>query len=113
NEIRTKIWNNTAWSAAWTIIDANATGNTTYDVGMSATVDSSGDVYLAYTAGNTTLGIDDQVRTARYSSGTWTVMTPALSGTALGVTGTAIAHDATTGRVFVAYSGRTTAATAQ
>ena len=111
DDIRAKIWNNTSWSATWTTIDAAASDNGTYDVGMGAAVDASGNVYLAYTANNVTLGTDDEVRTARYT-GSWAATTDALTGTAMGVTGAAISLDTNSGNVYVAYSAQTTANTA-
>jgi hypothetical protein len=106
DDIRTRIWNNSTWSA-WTTVDANANDNTTYDIGMSATVDDSGNVYLAYTAGTQALGTDDEVRTALYT-GTWATRTDALTATAMGVTGTAISRDESSGNIYVAYSAQPT-----
>lgn len=114
-DIRTKIWNNTTWSASWTFIDTNATDNTTYDVGMAATISSTtpGRVYLAYTADNATLGTDDDVRTAYYNGSTWTNKTDVISNvTTRAITGVAIALDSSTEDVYVGYSARTTAGTA-
>ena len=113
-DIRSKIWNNTSWSATWTTIDANATDNTVYDGGLAATVSSSspGTVYLAYTANNAILGTDDSVRTALYN-GSWTTTTAVLSngGTTRAVTGVTIALNSATEEVYVGYSARTTAGT--
>lgn len=113
-DIRTKIWNNSSWSASWTVIDANATDNITYDVGMAATVSSStpGNVYLAYIANHATLGTDDQVRGAKYNGSSWTTTTDILTSTTRGLTNVAIGLDAANDDVYVVYTGRTTAATA-
>jgi hypothetical protein len=111
DDIRSKIWNNTNWSAAWTTIDASASDHGTYTTGLSAVVDNSGNVFLAYTAATAALGTDDEVRTARYT-GTWSTRTDALTGTARGITGTAIARDSNSGNIYVAYSAQTTANTA-
>lgn len=111
DDIRSKIWNNTAWSGTWTTIDANANDNNTYDIGMAATVDSSGNVYLAYTADTATEGTDDDVRTARYQSGAWTSRTAVLTNNAKGLTGVAIARDSNTGNIYVTYTGQTTPGT--
>ncbi len=110
-DIRSKIWNNTAWSGTWTVIEGNGTDNTTYPVGMAATVSSTtpGNVYLAYVASNATLGTDDQVRTHRYTGGAWATTTSVLTGTTRGLTNVAIALDASNDDVYVAYTGRTTA----
>ena len=112
-DIRSKVWNNASWSA-WTTIDANATDNTTYDVGMAAAVSSTtpGIVYLAYIANNATLGTDDQVRAARYNGSSWTSVTSPLTSTTRGLTNVAIGIDSATDDVYVAYTGRTTAGTA-
>ncbi len=111
-DIRYKIWNNSSWSASWTAIDANATDNTAYVVGMAVAVSSStpGNLYLAYIARNATLGTDDQVRGARYNGSSWATTTDPLTSTTLGLTNVAISLDAANDDVYVAYSGRTTAA---
>ncbi len=114
-DIRSKIWNNSSWSASWATIDANATDNTTYDGGLAATVSSTtpGVVYLAYTADNATLGTDDDVRVARYRGGSWTAGTDVIANNASrAITGVAIGIDAANDDVYVAYSARTTAGTA-
>ena len=114
-DIRSKIWDNANWSASWTTIDTNATDNLTYDGGLAATVSSStpGRVYLAYTADNATLGIDDDVRTAYYNGSTWAVKTDVIANDATrAITGVTIAINAVTEDVYVGYSARTTAGTA-
>lgn len=111
--LRYKIWNNTTWSAAWTTIDASAPENATYDVGMDVAVSSStGDLYLAYIARNATLGTDDQIRTARYSGGSWITKANTVSTTNMGLTNVAIALDSSNDDVYVAYSGQALAGTA-
>ncbi len=112
-DIRYKIWNNAAWSGAWTAIDANATDNTTYDVGMAATVSSTtpGVVYLAY-ADHATLGATNDVRVAKYNGSTWATSTDVISNSATrAITNVAIGLDAATEDVYVAYTARTTAGT--
>jgi len=113
-DIRYKIWDNSAWSVSWTVIDANATDNTTYDVGMAAAVSSStpGRIFLAYTADNATLGTDDDVRTAYYNGSTWASTTAVVSNVASrAITGVALALDASNDEVYVGYTARSTAAT--
>lgn len=113
-DIRTKIWDNANWSASWTIVDANATDNATYDGGLAVTVSSTtpGTVYLAYTADNATLGTDDDVRTAVYSGGSWTNKTDVIANTATrAITSVTIAVNGATDDVYVGYSARTTAGT--
>jgi len=111
-DIRYKIWNNTAWSAAWTTIDGNATDNTLYDVGMAVAVSTTtpGNIYLAYTARNAALGGDDQIRGAKYNGSTWATTTDIVTSTTLGLTNVAIGLDAANDDVYVAYSGRTNTA---
>jgi len=114
-DIRYKIWNNATWSASWTVIDGNATDNTTYDVGLSVVVSSTtpGTVYLAYTADNAVLGTDDDVRTAFYDGNTWATTTNVVSGVATrAITGVTIGLDAANNDVYVAYSAQTTAGSA-
>ncbi len=116
DDIRSKVWNNTTWSAAWTAVDANALENATYDPAFAATVDvDTGDIYLAYIDWATTGaigGTNDDVKTAIYSGGAWTLKTDVITNTTMGLTGVSIAIDGNTGNVYVAYTGRTTAATA-
>ena len=114
NVIRYKIWNNTTWSAAWTTIDAVATGNVAYPIGMAAVESTStpGHIYLAYIANNATLGTDDEVRSHYFNGTSWATTTKVITGTARGLTNVAIALDASNDNVYVAYTGRTTAATA-
>lgn len=113
-DIRTKIWNNSTWSASWTFIDTNATDNMTYDVGMAATISSTTPVkvYLAYTADNATPGTDDDVRTAFYNGSTWSTTADVITNSTLGITGVAIALDSSPNDVYVGYSARTTPGTA-
>lgn len=114
-DIRSKIWNNTTWSASWTMIDGNATDNTVYPVGMAATVSSStaGRVYLAYIASNATLGTDDEIRSHYYNGTSWATSTKVLTGsTTIGITNVAIGLDTNNNAAYVAYTARATAATA-
>ncbi len=124
-DIRSKIWNNATWTAAWTLIDAGAADNTTYDVGLAAVTASSTSVattttLLVYTAENATLGTTNDIRTARYSDGRWaTSTTGAATSTvnvtnndAKGITNVAIGMEKDTSNVYVAYTARTTPLTA-
>ncbi len=116
--IRSKIWYNSisAWTTAWTTIDAAATDNGTYPVGLSATISTStsaatSTVYLAYTADNTTLGTDDDVRVGVYSNSSWSTVTPVLND-AKGITSASIGRDENSGSIYLAYTARTTPGTA-
>jgi hypothetical protein len=118
DDLRSKVWDDSAgsWSGAWTTINANAPENTTYDPGMAAMVDTNtGDIYLVYIDWATTGtlgGNDDDVRTATYSGGVWTNKTDVITNTTRGLTGVAIGIDANTSDVYIAYTARTTVATA-
>lgn len=116
DDMRSKVWNNTTWSATWTTINANALENATYDPGFSATVNTNnGDVYLAYIDWATTGalgGTNDDVWTATYSGGTWTNRADVITNTTRGLTGVSLGFDANTSAVYAAYTGQTTAGTA-
>ncbi len=114
-DIEYQIWNNAIWGGAWNTIDANAFDNTTYDVGMSAvTHPETGDIYLAYVTDHQTLGTDDDIRTAKYteSSGLWTNTADVVTDDSKGLLSVALALDANTSDVYVAYAARTTPGTA-
>jgi hypothetical protein len=115
NTLRSRVWDGSSWSASWLNIDTNAVESATYDVSMAAVLDpNSGDVYLAYGADHdnyTTL--DHDVRTAKYSSGSWTGTTAVFTNRAArGLHNVAIALDTNTSTVYVGYVLRTTPATA-
>jgi hypothetical protein len=115
DDIRSRVWNGSNWSASWTVVDAAAVENATYDVGMAATVDvTSGDVYLAYAADHDTFTtLDHDIRTAKFTSGSWSGTTALFTNRAtIGLTNVAISLDTNTGDVYVGYVIRTTAATA-
>ncbi len=114
NTLRSRVWHtsSSSWSTSWTTITNIAEENTTYDVGMSAVTDKNGVVYLAHTADNTTIGgNNDDVRTKRYD-GSWATTTNVVTNTSRGVTQVALGLDSNTNDVYVAYTARTTAATA-
>lgn len=115
-DMTSRIWNNTTatWTAT-TTFDASATDNTTYDVGMAAMVSSTtpGKVYLAYIASSTVLGVDDEIRTAIYSGGSWSQTGKVLTGSStLGITNLGLSLDSANDNVYVAYSGQTATASA-
>ena len=113
DDIQSKVFNGSSWDAGWTNIDTNATDNTTYDGAFGATVDkSTGKIYLVYAADIGTLGSDDDIRTAVYSGGAWSAKTNVLTNDTKGITGAKISFDENTGDVYVVYSARTTAGTA-
>lgn len=96
------------WDTGTTTFDLNALDNTTYDVGMAMTVSSTtGTIYLAYAASNTTPGFDDLIRTARYSGGSWTTGKEVVRYTEKGITNVAIALDQSNDDIYVAYTART------
>ncbi len=115
NAVRSRVWNGSGWSVSWTNADTSAVESATYDTGMAATVDvSTGDILLAYAVDHdnyTTL--DHDVRTARFSAGSWTNTADVVTNHATrGLVEVAIAQDSNTGNVYVAYSMRTTPGTA-
>ena len=121
DDIRSKVWNNSSgtWSGSWTIIDANALENTVYDPAFSAALNlRTGAVYLAYVDDSTTGtigGNNDSIKTAVYSSGTWTAKTNVITNATAapaGLVNVTIAVNAFSGDVYVGYVGRTTAGTA-
>lgn len=118
DDMRSKVWNNGAgtWDATWTTIDANAPENATYDPQFAAIVDvETNDVYLAYVDNSTSGtigGNNDSVKTAKYNGTNWNSTANVVTNSALGLTGVAISLDPNSSVVYVAYTGRTTPATA-
>lgn len=101
------------WDASFTTIDAVAPENTTYAGQLGATLNkSTNDIYLAYVADNAVLGTANDIRTAKYSAGTWTVTGEVLSNETRGVMAVKLALDENTGDLYAVYSARATAATA-
>lgn len=105
DDIRSTVWDGVTWSS-WDTIDANAPESNTYDVGMSATVDQdTGDVYLVYASDHGDTIDNDDIRTARYSSGGWSNTTDVLTNPVdRGVHNVAIAVDENTDTIIVAYT---------
>ncbi len=113
NTLRFSIWNGSFWSSM-SNIDATTVRNTTYDVGMAATLDTdTGDIYISYTAKNDTFTVaDHDLRTAVYNSGSWTVKTNIFTNVAgRGLLQTAISRDQNNGDIYVAYTIRNTIGT--
>lgn len=114
-DIRSKVWDDSAgsWSGTWTTIDANALDAAAYDQSISATVNTSnGTIYLAYIDWATSGalgGSNDDVKTARYVSGAWTLRTDVITNTTRGLTGVTTGIDSNTGNVYVGYTGQPTA----
>ncbi len=117
DDVRSKIWDESAatWTP-WTIIDANATENATYDIGIAAVVSTTtpGRVYMAYSADSATLGTDDDVRVGVFNGSTWSTSSPNVisNNASRAITNVAIGLDAASDDVYVAYTARTTAGTA-
>lgn len=94
-------------------IDTNVVENATYDGTFGATIDrSSFKVYLAY--GDTIAAANSDIRSAIFDPvmQTWTNTTDAVTNAAGAITGVKIALDESSGTIYVAYSRRTTAGTA-
>ncbi|MBI2889592.1 MAG: hypothetical protein HYY13_02295 [Nitrospirae bacterium] len=116
NTVRSKVYTDgtNSWSGSWTNIDASADENNTYDAGFGATVNpTNNDVYLAYTANVATIGSnDDDIRTATYSGGSWTLNTDVVTNSLKGITAAKIARDWGNADLYVVYTARTTPGTA-
>ena len=114
DDIRTRVWNGTNWSASWNAVDSNAIENATYDVGMAATQDhDSGDIFLVYGADHDSYTVlDHDVRSAKYVSGSWTATANIFTNTTRGLTGVAVSLDSNTDTIYAAYGLRTTPNTA-
>lgn len=115
NDIRSRVWNGSSWSGSWDTLDSNAVENGTYDIGMSAVVDpSNGEVILVYATDNDTFTVQDHdIRTAKYSSGSWSTGTDVFTNhPTLGLTSVVASLDINKSEIYVVYSARTTPATA-
>ena len=113
NTLRYSVWNGSNWSSI-NNIDATAVRNTTYDVGVAATLDTdTGDIYIAYAADNDTFTTaDHDIETAVYTSGAWTAKSNVHTNIAgRGILQTAISRDQNTGEIYVGYSIRSTIGT--
>jgi hypothetical protein len=100
------------WDVTWTNIDTNATSNGTYDAPFGATLNkTTNTIYLAYAADVSTLGTNDDIRSASYNGVAWTAKTDVLTNDARGITGVKIATKQGTDTIYVLYTARTTAAT--
>jgi hypothetical protein len=116
DDLRSKVWDDSvgSWSGSWTTIDASALENATYDPEFAASLNvRTGDIYLAYVdnaTSGTVGGSNDDIRTASYSSGTWTARADVLTNvtaTPAGITGVTVGVDAYAGTVYVGYVGQT------
>lgn len=117
---QSKVWNTSSWDASWTDIDAaSSTANGTYFMRSSLTVNKiTGDIYLAYTNDNGTLGSNDDIRTAIYSGGSWAAKADVVTNSSCvgsgncGITGVKIGINENNSDIYVVYSARSTAGTA-
>lgn len=118
DDMRSKVWDDSAgsWSGTWTIIDANAIENTTYDPSFAAMADpDTGNIFLVYIDNGTSGalgGNNDNIRTAKYSGGSWTNTANVVTNSAMGLTKLSIAMDGNNSDIYVAFSARVTPATA-
>ncbi len=113
NTLRYSTWNGSNWSSM-SNIDASAVRNTTYDVGVAATIDTdTGDLYISYVTDNNSFTVaDHDIKTAIYTSGAWTAKTSVHTNIAgRGILQTAISRDQNTGEIYVGYSIRSTIGT--
>lgn len=110
NDIRSAIWNGTAWSS-WDVIDTNAVESFDFDGGISAVTNkNNGNVYLAYTADNNDFTTSDHdIRTALYDGTGWTNQSDVLTNVSgRGIHDVAIGIDENNDEVYVAYAIRDT-----
>lgn len=114
NDLRSKVWNGSSWSASWSTIDANALESGAYDIQMSAVRSPvTGDVYLAYIAdANNFTVADHDIRIAKYSGGSWSNLPDLITDDTRGLTSVSLTVDENTDTVYVAYSARATLGTA-
>ncbi len=112
NDIQYQIWDDSvgAWpgNTSWSTIDSAAFENTTTDASMAAAIDENFDIFLAYTHATNLTTADHDLRTAKYTSGSWTNTADVTTADAKGLTGVTMALDENTGEVYVAFSARTT-----
>jgi hypothetical protein len=114
NTLLSSVWNGTNWST-FTTIDAAAVRNTTYDVGVAATIDvDTGDIYIAYITDNDTFTVaDHDLKTAVYSAGSWSAKTAVFTNVAArALLQVAISRDLNNGHIYVGYTARSAIATA-
>jgi hypothetical protein len=70
------------WSGAWTTIETGLLENSTYDASFGAVVDKTTyNIYLGWVRGQEVPGFNDEIRTAVYSSGSWTLGAEVISDT--------------------------------
>lgn len=114
NQVRSSVWNGSTWSG-FVVIDASAIRNTTYDMGLSATVNiDNGDLYLVYVTDNNDFATaDHDIRTATYSAGSWSSKTDILTNVAgRGVHQVGVARDLNNGNIYAVYTARSAIADA-
>lgn len=106
------------WSGTWTDVDIDATTNNTYESGGAVAVDRiTNNIYVAYTADHSTLGGNDDIRSAVYNGSSFSAKTNVVTNSSCagvadcGVTGASIGFDEKTGYVYAVYSARSTPAT--
>lgn len=94
-----------SWAGSWTTVDSSASHNSAYaGNAFSAFVDPSlYTIYLAYVGDASTLGTNDDVRTARYGSGSWTTTTNAITNDTRGIATAQLTYDLRSGHIYVGY----------
>lgn len=112
NDMRSAVWNGTAWSA-WSTIDANAVESATYDGGFSATLDiDSGNIFLLYVADNDSAVADHDIRSSVYDGAGWTNTADILTDVAgRGIHHVAAGYDQNKGEIYAVYSIESTIGT--
>lgn len=116
DDVQSKVYTDATntWDVAWTNIDTSAAANATYDAPFGATLNKTTNaIYLAYAADVSSLGTDDDIRTASYNGVAWTATTGVLTNDARGITGVKIATKQNTDTVFILYTAQPTPGTSQ
>ncbi len=114
--IESKVWNETSWSGFTTVEssveDLSTAINEFGNVPLTATLNPHDNtIYIAYidydTGADFGSGDDDDIKTAKYSGGSWSTTTDASTNNADGVApyGLSMAFDSGNEEVYLAYSG--------
>lgn len=113
DDILSKVFEDGAgtWDGSWTTIDSNTQDNTIYDSAFAATLNkANNDIYLAYIDTNASSLIDtgdDEIKTWKYSSGSWTAKGNVTTNDTRGLTQIALSYDMNNNNLYVIYSAIT------
>lgn len=110
NDIRSKVWDGSAWSSSWTLIDPSAAENSVWDVAMAAVYNPAEDeIYLAYISDHNNFTVaDHDIRTAKFNGTSWSNTADLTTNDTRGLTTLSLAVDENTNDVYIAFAARTT-----